>query len=217
VPLVFLHGDFEAGGFYSGALARALGPDQRTIIIHPHGLDGGTVPATIEAMAAQRLEVLRRVHPGGPCVLAGHCNGALVAFEMARQLVANGERVPAVLLIESRAPGAPSNEGGGSGGYIRFDEAGRPRLLRPEDRRSELEIAYNLAIDRYAGGRYDGRVVVIQAQEWRHPSPDAGWGRFAGDCVGHVVPGGHVTLVTRHLPELARTIGAAIAVARAST
>ena len=215
-PLVFLHGDFEAGGFYSAALARALGSDQRTIIVHPHGLDGGAVPATIEAMASERLEALRSVHPSGPVVLAGHCNGALVAFEMARQLVAAGERVPAVLLIESRAPGAKEGDGGAPESYVRFDEAGRPRLLRPEDRRSELEIAYNLAIDRYAGGRYDGRVVVIQAQEWRHPSPDAGWARFAGDCVGLVVPGGHVTLVTRHLPELARAIGAAIGAARAS-
>ena len=93
---------------------------------------------------------------------------------------------------------------------MKFDEAGRPRVLTPHDRRSDIELAYNGAIDRYAGGRYDGHVVVIQAQEWRHPAPDAGWSRHASRCESHVVPGGHVTLITRHLPELARTIVDAI-------
>jgi amino acid adenylation domain-containing protein len=209
VPFVFLHGDFQTGGFYSGALARALGREQPTLIVHPHGLDGGPVPETIEAMATDRLRAVRAVRPHGPYVLGGHCNGALVAFEMARQLAALGEPVPAVLLMESTAPGA-APAGGRSGVYVKFDEAGRPRVLTPHDRRSDIELAYNRAIDRYAGGRYDGRVVVIQAQEWRHPAPDAGWSRHAARCESRVVPGGHVTLITRHLPELARTIVDAI-------
>lgn len=209
-PFAFLHGDFTAGGFYSAALARALGADQPTLIVHPHGLAGDAVPESIEAMAAERLDALS-AHAGRmPRVLGGHCNGALIAFEMARQLAARGEPVDAVVLIESRAPSpdAAPDEAGGS--YLKLDANGQPRVLTGRDRASAIEIAYTRAIDRYRGGRCDAHLVVVQAREGRDPAPDAGWSRFARSWEGHVVPGDHVTLITRHLPELARTIREAI-------
>ena len=208
-PFVFLHGDFQAGGFYSRALARALGPDQPTYIVHPHGLAGDAVPATIEAMATERIAALRALCPRGPYVVGGHCNGALVAFEIARQLISAGDEVPAVVLIESRAPG---REGAAEDGgvYVKFDAAGRPTLLAPHDRLSAIELAYTRAIDAYRGGPLDGHAVVIQAEAWRDPAPDAGWARLARSVEGHVVRGDHVTLITRHLGDLARIVVDAI-------
>ncbi|CAG0974790.1 enterobactin synthetase component F [Burkholderiales bacterium] len=208
-PFVFLHGDFQAGGFYSLALARALGPDQPTLIVHPHGLTGDAVPETIEAMAADRIRALRTFRPAGPYVIGGHCNGALVAFEMARQLVAAGDAVPAVVLIESRAP-APGAEPSAGGTYVKFDAAGRAHVLASRDRLSEIELRYTRAIDAYAGAPLDGHAVVVQAEEWRAAAPDAGWSRFVRTWEGHVLPGGHVTMITRHLAELARVIGGVV-------
>ena len=78
-------------------------------------------------------------------------------------------------------------------------------------RATDAELRYTRAIDRYEGGRCDAHLVVIQAHEWRDPAPDAGWSRLARSWEGHVLPGGHVTLITRHLPDLARTIRDAIA------
>ena len=103
-PFVFLHGDFAGGGFYSRALAQALGTDQPTLIVHPHGIDDGAIPETIEAMAADRLAELRALRPRGPYVVGGHCSGAVVAFEMARGLVAQGEDVLAVVVVEAPPP-----------------------------------------------------------------------------------------------------------------
>ena len=210
-PFVFLHGDFQAGGFYSRALALALGPDQPTLIVHPHGLAGDAVPATIEAMASDRLRAVRAIRPTGPYAIGGHCNGALVAFEMARQLRAAGEDVPAVVLIESRAPAPAAASSDAGGHYVKFNERGEPVLLEPRDRLSEIEILYTRAIDAYVGGPLDAHAIVVQAEEWRSPSPDAGWARLARTWEGHVVPGGHVTMITRHLDDLARTIRDAIA------
>lgn len=106
-PLFFLHGDFEHGGLYCHNLARHLGADQPFYSVAPHGLDGGPLPWSIEAMAADRLEAVQAVQPTGPYRLGGFCNGGVIAFEMARQLQSRGQSVEALLLIDSRALNAP--------------------------------------------------------------------------------------------------------------
>jgi amino acid adenylation domain-containing protein len=105
-PFFFLHGDFHGGGFYCHSLARALGADQPFVALHPHGMDGGPVPDSIEAMATDHLATLRTIQPHGPYQLGGHCNGGLVAFEMARRLVAQGERVEFLAVLDISAENA---------------------------------------------------------------------------------------------------------------
>lgn len=99
-PFFFLHGDLEDGGIYCVKLARALDPDRPFYAIHPSGVDGRPIPHTVEAIAAEHLEALRTVQPEGPYLLGGYCNGAVFAFEMARQLQAQGQHVEALVLIQ---------------------------------------------------------------------------------------------------------------------
>src|ERR1041384_997395 len=98
-PLFFLHGDFNGGGFYCLNLARALGEDQPFFAIQPHGLDDGPIPSTIESMAQCHLRTLRELQPTGPYLLGGYCNGATIAFEMARILESQGEKLDLVVLL----------------------------------------------------------------------------------------------------------------------
>jgi hypothetical protein len=56
-----------------------------------------------ELMAAQHVETLRAFRPKGPYLLGGTCNGGLVAFEMARQLVEDRQQVDLLVLIGSSA------------------------------------------------------------------------------------------------------------------
>ena len=102
--LFYLHGDYNGGGLYCLALAGHIGRDQPFYGLAPHGADGAPLPPTIEAMADDRLRMLRALRPSGPYRLAGHCNGALVAFEMARRLAADGERVDRLVLVSPRLP-----------------------------------------------------------------------------------------------------------------
>ena len=209
---MFLHGDFTGGGFYSRALAHALGPDQPVLIVHPHGLVDATIPETIEAMAADRIVALRALRPHGPYVLGGHCNGAFVAFEMARQLMRQGEPVPAVVMIEARAPtggGAAAGSPGGEG-YVSFGPGGSMRVLSPHDRQSDAEIRYSRAMDRYAGGPCATHIVIVRSRTLDDDERDLGWSRLAASAEIHGLPGDHRTLITRHADEMAEVVRAAI-------
>lgn len=70
-----------------------------------HGLDGTpTSYRTIESMAAAYLEDVRRYQPQGPYALGGYSAGGCIALEMARQLVAAGEDVERVVMLDSWGP-----------------------------------------------------------------------------------------------------------------
>ena len=208
-PLVFLHGDLSGGGFYSRALARALGPEQPVLVVQPHGLDHAPIPETIEAMAADRLRALATLQPRGPYLLGGYCNGAFVAFEMARQLAARGEDVPLVVVIEATAPHGGASTDAPGDRYVTFDRGG-VRALTARDRASEAQLRHSRAMDRYVGGPFAQRLVVVRTAAGRDPRRDLGWGRFAPRTELDVLPGDHVTLVTRHVGLLARALRAAI-------
>jgi len=102
-PFFFWHGSFT-GGLYCGDLARHLVPGQPFYAFSPHGMDGMVIPPTIEAMAREYVALLRGVQPAGPYRLGGFCNGGLVAYEVARQLQAQGQEVDFLALIEMILP-----------------------------------------------------------------------------------------------------------------
>jgi acyl carrier protein len=104
-PFFFLHGDYLSGGFFTMELARCLGRERPFHALPPYGLDGGPVPPSYEGMADLHLENLRAFRPHGPYLLGGVCNGGLVAFEMARRLLSQGEKVEQLVLIGASAVG----------------------------------------------------------------------------------------------------------------
>ncbi|MFL6350223.1 MAG: amino acid adenylation domain-containing protein [Bryobacteraceae bacterium] len=92
------------------ALANLLGPDQPFYGLQSTGIQGkkgGHV--RIEDMAAEYIEAIRTIQPEGPYNLAGWSFGGTVAFEMAQQLVAKGESVGLVGLIDAFFPGQPAH------------------------------------------------------------------------------------------------------------
>jgi hypothetical protein len=99
-PFFFLHGQWESGGFFCYPIARALGPDRPFYALDPYRFDGLSVPPSFEAMAAAHVKSLRAVAPAGPYVLGGWCNGGLLAYEMARQLHADGQEVTDLVLLD---------------------------------------------------------------------------------------------------------------------
>jgi thioesterase domain-containing protein len=98
-PVFFFHGDVLGGGIFCKTLARMIGADRPFYVIPPHGTQGDEIPVTVEAMAAERLQWIRQIQPHGPYMIGGYCNGAILAYEAARQLREAGEAVAVVLML----------------------------------------------------------------------------------------------------------------------
>jgi amino acid adenylation domain-containing protein len=98
-PFFYLHGAWDSDAFYCFHLAHHLGPDQPFYALASYNFDGLQVIPTVEEMAAAHIQSLRTIQPEGPYLLGGFCNGGLVAYEMARQLHAEGQRVDLLVLI----------------------------------------------------------------------------------------------------------------------
>ena len=107
-PLYLIHGA-EGNVLFYRPVTRYLGPDQPVYGLQSQGLNGeGLVNKTVPEMAAHYVKEIRTLQPHGPYFLGGYCLGGAIAFEMAQQLTALGEKVGNVFLLESYNPGVPS-------------------------------------------------------------------------------------------------------------
>jgi thioesterase domain-containing protein len=89
-------------------LAHLLGPEQPFYGLQSPGLEGEAPPCdSLEAMAALYLSAVRAVQPRGPYLLGGWSMGGSLAFELARQLQAQGEEVGLLALIDTYASALP--------------------------------------------------------------------------------------------------------------
>jgi oxalate---CoA ligase len=87
-------------------LSRHLGPEQPFYGIQARGLDGKQAPHTrIEDMAALYIDEIRSLQPEGPYFIGGGSSGGVVAFEMAQQLSAQGQKVSLLVMFDTYFPG----------------------------------------------------------------------------------------------------------------
>lgn len=80
-------------------MAKLLGPDQPSYGLQARGLDGKEAPFTsVPEMANHYLAEIRSIHPNGPYIILGSCTGGLIAYEMARQLIRQGQSAVLVMM-----------------------------------------------------------------------------------------------------------------------
>jgi thioesterase domain-containing protein/acyl carrier protein len=105
-PFFFVPG---GGGnmVYLTELARLLGSEQTLYGMRYRGLDGEAPADTnVEVIAGRMVEAIKTVQRSGPYRVGGHCFGGLIAFEIARKLEREGQRVQLLALFNTPAPAA---------------------------------------------------------------------------------------------------------------
>ena len=109
-PLFCVHG---GGGhvFWYKDLARRLGDDQPFYGLQYRLEDDGRVHTNrVEQMAHYYLEEIRAAFPKGPYYLSGASFGGKVAYEMARNLRAQGETVALLAMFDTWGPDYPTRD-----------------------------------------------------------------------------------------------------------
>ena len=107
-PLFLIHPSVGYVSSYRD-LVHHLNEAQPVYAIQARGLDGEIVPLSrVEEMATRYIRDIRMRQPEGPYFLGGASFGGMVAFEMARQLDALGEKVALLTMIDTpRRPQRP--------------------------------------------------------------------------------------------------------------
>jgi thioesterase domain-containing protein len=186
-------------------------------------------------MAAHNIKEIRTLQPDGPYFLGGHSFGFIVAFEMAKQLYDQGQKVGLLASFDSMGPNLRTStiyhriyvhlsnlsqlELKEKLAYVwkkvrqRFDT---PLDKSPQSlgRREVLEA--NLHASRnYIPQAYPGRVTLFQAR-LRSPrvysDPQGGWGEAAlGGVEVYEVPGDHTSVIEEpHVRVLAEKLKACL-------
>jgi thioesterase domain-containing protein len=212
------------------ALAHHLDPDQPLYAFQAAGVAGRGEPCdSIETMAARYVEAMRRRQPQGPYRLGGWSLGAIVAFEMVRQLHQDGEEIELLALLDSHPPLAPGEAVPGledddallarwAGELGAADSSGvlaklkelrlLPATADPDDLRQGLRVyrAHRQAVLSYrVADLHPGRLTLFRADAGEG---DLGWGRLSTQPVDvRPVPGGHYGILAEpHVSTLAETL-----------
>lgn len=117
IPLFCVHG---GGGHVLAyqALAEALPDDQPVHGLAAPELDGAQKAMSVCELASLYNQEIKRVQAHGPYRLCGYSFGGMVALEMAAQLVAEGEVVEFIVMLDTANSGYYRNLPWGS--WIRF-------------------------------------------------------------------------------------------------
>jgi aspartate racemase len=207
-PLFSIHGGYTSVlMFYN--LARYLGDNQSVYGLQPQGLDGKQVPQTrIEDMASDYIREIRTVQPQGPYFLAGFSMGGKVAYEMAQQLHAQGQKVAMLALFDTLAPQwlkplpIHARVSRHLANLLRLEPQEKLNYLHKKLNRrfysdnqlpspiahaiSPLQEAHEQADKDYVPQVYPGRAILFRASEqfagewseWCEIDPELGWGKL---------------------------------------
>ena len=218
-PFFCVHG---VGGNVVGfhELARAMRPDYPFYGLQSQGLDGQRAClTTIEDIAAHYLEEIRTVQPHGPYHVGGFSMGGLVAYEIARQLVARGEEVGLVVLFDTYArtprPVSLRDFLHHPGQLVKLPTEIRKKIRRTLLARRLPEVLKKVmrsnaqAAEHYRLQPYEGRTVLLRAADALRVADDpyADWQSLVAELETIEIRGAHMDILREpQVSELAQRL-----------
>ena len=200
------------------------------------GIDGKDEPSSsIEEMAQFHLGAIKRLQSHGPYYLIGYSLGGLVTLEIAQRLLAEGEKVALLALLDSyphrdqlaafqrlllslrlaqrRVWSLIKTSSGRTGSKTSEHNAGSA----PQQSHSEISSAQvmqrmrdaaSLAWRRYRPRFYPGTIKFVKAgiSTYFPDDPVAVWSHLAAEFEVETVPGDHLKMIAVHFDSLAAVL-----------
>jgi acetoacetyl-CoA synthetase len=188
------------------------------------GIDGADEPlGRIEDMARYSLDAVRQLQPHGPYLLVGFSLGGLVTLEMAQQLIAEGEKIGLLAMLDSYPHVSHLSLGQRVRLWTRQTWRRLARRLQwlgvraPYETTVEVSPSPSLqhfrdtsyvALERYQPRFYPGKISFVRAAiPTDFPAdPVAVWSHLAQELELKTVPGDHLGIMTTHFEGLASAI-----------
>jgi len=220
-------------------LATLLDTPMAVFAIEARGVDGNGQPDDdIETLVQHYIGRIRTRQPAGPYFLLGHSFGGMVVFEMAQRLLAMGERIACLLLLDTPVPHRLlplrfllANFGSRVHGHLKRITGGSVRenvmyyawrlnLRRkglhdiPTDLKFGQDAAHMLLANNMLGRKwrpefYPGRLSLFCARDTKRL--DSVWQRRVRELETYAAEGDHVALIQQpYVSSLARDMSACL-------
>jgi amino acid adenylation domain-containing protein len=161
-PLFCVHAD--GGAFFYLDFAKYLDDEQPFYGLQSKGLDLNDEPFTrITDAAACYVEAIRSVQPQGPYHIGGFSVGGIFAYEMAQQLVRDGQEVAMLAFLDAPAPHYPVYLSGGP------DYTGRIKRLFSKPLGTMIRSGFQKMSVRYR--KASSKVLIKLYQKMGRPLP----------------------------------------------
>jgi thioesterase domain-containing protein/acyl carrier protein len=196
-------------------LAHHFDGDRPFYALQARGMDGcGEPHASVEEMAADYLEEVRRKQPNGPYHLGGRCLGAEVAVEMARALLAAGEEVSIVAVFDTEGRPKPKKVSARKRVKRAIKRLRRAGRAGPRVQEEAYAAKLRRAGKRYRPAPFPGTLTLFTTEAARAQSEE-NWGALTeGRLEIESIPGEHYTVLREpHVGTLARRLEARLAAA----
>ncbi len=185
-------------------------------------------PFSIETLASAYVDIIRALQPHGPYYLGGFSIGGVLAYEVAQRLIAAGEQIGLLAMLDCALPGRGWK-------HLKAGIVRRARMIRregfqhfahlyrqvrvlkasqsqPGGRRNQV---YAQAILQYKASASAMPVAFFQAAGDTSTEPAYGWDALAPNMVIELVPGKHSDILEApNVSELARHLSRHLASAK---
>jgi amino acid adenylation domain-containing protein len=119
---------------YFSSILGLIGKDRPIYGLRPRGIfRGERFRSSVESMAEEYFKEIKRIQPEGPYLVGGECLGGNIAYEIAQRLLAGGDEVTKLVLLDTYRGGAAFEA------RFRFDEIRRSPLRRIRSTRQYLK------------------------------------------------------------------------------
>ena len=191
-----------------------LGQSQPVYGLQIYGLEGsgwqgehGFHP-NVESLAAVYIQEIRQVQPNSPYIIGGECAGGVIAFEIAQQLLQQGEEV-SLILMDTLCPinrnTSPVSQ--------QFSETINTNITNKSNAQliKEAHANYKAIIRSYQPQTYAGEINLIVSQDNAHKKLVKNWQLVAKqDCKTYEVPGDHNSYLGDFFTTTARQLKACL-------